>query len=81
MRVTVEFFGVLRQLTGATRLELALAPESPVADALAQIERRYPDLVSRLRQTACAVGDSLVRRDAVLREGQHIALIPPVSGG
>ena len=81
MQVTIEFFGVLRQLAGATHLELALAPDSPVADALAQIAQRYPGLAGRLHDTACAIGDSLVRRDALLSEGQRLALIPPVSGG
>lgn len=81
MRVTVEFYGVLRQLTGETERALELTSGASVVELYAALGQRYPDLRARLAATACAAGDTLVPRHTVLSEGQRLALIPPVSGG
>jgi molybdopterin synthase catalytic subunit len=81
MQITVEFFGVLRSLAGTDQTSLTLNPNARVADACARLSERYPDLAARLNATACAIGDSLVARSALLADGARLALIPPVSGG
>lgn len=81
MRVTIEFFGALRSLTGADETDLTLPAGASVADACDALSERFPDLAARLAATACASGDALIARDAPLAEGQRLALIPPVSGG
>jgi molybdopterin converting factor small subunit len=80
MRVTVEFYGVLRQLTGVESLQLD-TPDGTVASVLEQLCRQQPRLGEQLPRVACAIGNDLVRRDARLSEGSILALIPPVSGG
>ncbi|MGH8458694.1 MAG: MoaD/ThiS family protein [Nevskiales bacterium] len=80
MRVTVEFYGVLRQVMGGERTSLEL-PGATVAEALEQLCRQQPRLTEQLPRVACAVGSNLVRREDALSEGCTLALIPPVSGG
>jgi molybdopterin converting factor small subunit len=81
MNISVEFHGVLRQLAGSAEASLQIGAPACVGDVYGLLAQRYPDLAARLPQTACAIGDSLVRHEAPLNDGCRLSLIPPVSGG
>ncbi len=82
MRVHVTFFGGLKQDVGAKRQSLDLPGDTlTVAELIALLQERYPALEQRLATVAFAVDDMLVGPDYVLRDGDHAALLPPVSGG
>lgn len=79
--VTVECFGELHRLMGASEVTIELdAPYTP-ARLIEHAQRDYPGAADLLARTACARGDTLLAADDPLAEGDTIALIPPVSGG
>ena len=81
--VEVRLFAMLRERAGTGELELRLAPGSTVADALVRLggqEPRLAELLDRLPMTT-AVNREYVPAATVLRAGDELALIPPVSGG
>jgi molybdopterin converting factor small subunit len=80
MQITVEFYGVLRQVMGGESLQLEL-PAGTVDAALDQLCRQQPRLAEQLPRVAYAIGSDLVRRETPLVNGCTLALIPPVSGG
>ena len=76
MRVTVRLFAALRERAGSGRRELDL-PEGAIAgDVFAALEigDEPPGL-------AYAVNQEYAERSAALKDGDEVALIPPVSGG
>jgi molybdopterin converting factor small subunit len=82
MKVSVEFCGVLRQLAGMTRTDVETPTESPTAaDVLGLLAQGIPALEIRLANTACAIGTEVVPRSTIIRSGESLVLIPPVSGG
>ena len=81
MRIHVRFFALLRDQAGTSHAELELPAGATVAAALETIAARYAALSPLLRTAACAVNRSYARADAVLNDGDEVALIPPVSGG
>lgn len=81
MNIVVELNGVLSRLAGASSLQVNLGEGATVADAIAAVEARVPGAADRLEVTACAIGDALVARNALLDAGDVLVLIPPVSGG
>jgi molybdopterin synthase catalytic subunit len=81
MRVTVKLFAILRERAGAAAIDLELPPQSTIAAALAQLLESHPELGAHLSKSAVAVNRAYVARDAVLCDGDELALIPPVSGG
>lgn len=81
MRITVRTFAQAREATGAAVFPIELTPGACVRDALAEIERAHPALVSLSPVLATAVDGELVKRDAALADGVELALLPPVSGG
>jgi molybdopterin synthase catalytic subunit len=82
MRVEVRLFAILRERAGCGSLELDLADGATAADALAATGERagLGEELARM-QIAVAVNREYVRGDAVLADGDEVALIPPVSGG
>ena len=81
MRITVECYGASRRWCGSERLQLELAEGARVIDAVGTLAATYPDLAARKESVAVAVGDEIVSPARKLADGEHLALIPPVSGG
>ena len=77
-RVTLLFFGPLRDVVGAKQIHLEI--ESPiVSDVVANLQRQYPRLEnSRL---LVAVNEEYATGETVLNDGDEIAVFTPVSGG
>ena len=69
-------FARYRERLGFARLETAL-PEPPTLAALLA-DPRLRDLPG---DALLAVNRAFVRREAPLRDGDEVALMPPVSGG
>ncbi|HET7573401.1 MAG TPA: molybdenum cofactor biosynthesis protein MoaE [Gaiellaceae bacterium] len=74
MRVTVRLFASLRERAGASRLEL---------EDVARVEDVWPRLGLGEEPPGLmyALNREYVERDRELRDGDEVALIPPVSGG
>ena len=81
MKVTVRFFAILKDRAGVAETTLELPGPATVATAVGQLAARFPDLEKDLHRVAYAVNRSYVRHDAMLSDGDELALIPPVSGG
>ncbi len=80
MRVKVLAFAGLKSELGA-ECWVELPEGSTVQTLLAKLMQEHPALRGQLEVTAVAVGDRLVEKDHELREGEEVALLPPVSGG
>jgi molybdopterin synthase catalytic subunit len=77
----VKLFAILRERAGSADLELELPDRSTVSDASSALAKRLPTVEPHLSRVAYAVNQSYVDRATVLRDGDELALIPPVSGG
>lgn len=77
----VEFFGVLKEVVGSSRITLDIAPPVTIEELLVSLTTRYPALQSHLPRVACAVGDEVRSRQDVLQADDVLVLLPPVSGG
>jgi len=75
VRVTVRLFAALRERAGAGRRELELPQGATAGDVFAAlgIGAEPPGL-------AYAVNQQYAERSADLKDGDEVALIPPVSG-
>jgi molybdopterin converting factor subunit 1 len=92
MQVRVLYFGVLRDVAGAAEETVELADGATVGDLLGLLRARTSNggmdhgteegLSERLwRSLAVAVNREYGSASIVLREGDEVALLPPVSGG
>ncbi|MBI1805944.1 MAG: molybdopterin converting factor subunit 1 [Ignavibacteria bacterium] len=79
--VNVKLFAVARDLAGREELTLSLPRESSVSDLVEALVHRYPRLEEWKRYLRCALNHQYISSDQILREGDEVAIIPPVSGG
>ena len=79
MKVKVLFFAGLRELAGKSQMNLEVKDGESVSRLLEMLKSDFPDLLSK--PLMLAVNTEYVERDHKLKEGDEVALIPPVSGG
>ena len=81
MKAHVKLFAILREKAGTSDLTLELPEAATVADLLEEVTSRYPELLDSASHTMVAVNTEYVQETQPLRDGDEVALIPPVSGG
>jgi molybdopterin converting factor small subunit len=80
IRVRVRLFASYAEAAGRDEVDLSLAAGATAADALAAV--RGQAWASRLPPSpAVAVNRRYAGRDVALRDGDEVAIIPPVAGG
>jgi len=80
IRVRLRLFASYAEAAGRADMELALAAGATAADALAAVRREA--WAARLPpRPAIAVNLRYAAPGVVLRDGDEVALIPPVAGG
>jgi MoaE-MoaD fusion protein len=81
IRVRVLFFGAAREVAGHDEVDLNLRAPVNAANAFAEILSRYPELRRFGRSLLFAVNQEYARGEIEVREGDELAIFPPVSGG
>jgi MoaE-MoaD fusion protein len=79
--VRVLFFGAARDATGHSEVDLILTAPINAASAFAEVLALYPDLRRFGRSLLFAVNQEYSPTDCEVRDGDELALFPPVSGG
>jgi len=81
MKVKVLFFGLTHELTGLDQEQVEI-PEGESLEALCRrYESRFPRLSPMAGSLLMAVNQETVDRSYPLRDGDELAVMPPVSGG
>jgi molybdopterin converting factor subunit 1 len=81
MRVRVLAFAHLREILDASERSLELPDTARAVDAWTQLVRDRPALADERSLTRVARNGRLVSFDEPLRDGDELALLPPVGGG
>ena len=81
MHVTIRLFAGLHDLVGEREVVLELPEGATVSELREQLAGAYPIVTPFLATLVCAVDEEYVPAEHPLREGDEIALIPPISGG
>jgi MoaE-MoaD fusion protein len=81
MRVRVKLFAIVKERAGVGETALELPDGATVAAASQALTEKFPAVGSFLTRAAYAVNREYVDAAIVLRDGDELAVIPPVSGG
>jgi sulfur-carrier protein len=81
INVRVLFFGAARDVTGKTELELTLRSPATARNAFEELLTAFPDLRRFGRSLLLAVNHEYVPVDLEVKDGDELAVFPPVSGG
>lgn len=81
MKVRLLFFAVLRDIAGTDAQELTLSEGTRAQDVWQTLRQTYAKLADYTQPPMIAINESYAAPDAILREGDELAFIPPVAGG
>src|ERR1700737_550718 len=81
MQVRILFFGVLKDLAGQTTDSVSLPGGATLREVFSHYEQRMPSLSSLKASIAMSVNQEYASLETKLKDGDEIALLPPVSGG
>ena len=81
IRIRVLFFASLREKARARECEQELEDGQNIRALWHALLARYPAIEPLGASLSFAVNQEYADRDQVLRDGDEVALIPPVSGG
>lgn len=80
MKINILCFGITKDITGAFQMTWELPEESETEHLFLQLKEKYPGLIA-LTSLKLALNNNYASPADRLKEGDEIALIPPVSGG
>lgn len=80
MKIKVLFFAGLKDYFRDC-LELETQDDIQVKELIEILKEKIPKASNLLERSKTAIDDSFVPQDTIIRGGESIAFIPPVSGG
>lgn len=80
MDIKLLFFGIARDLIGVSSLEVVLPTNCTVTSFKELLKKQHPEL-NQMSVYAIAINESYATDETVIKNGDIIAVIPPVSGG
>lgn len=80
MNVNVKFFALGRELIGQGELQLQIPENNSVSNLLDKLKEEYPRF-AQMNSYLVAVNMEYAGMDTQLKDGDEVAIIPPVSGG
>ena len=81
MKVRVQFYAQLRDLTGLRESDVDLPEGATVRDLLEKIYSQQPALRVHDKSILIGAGVEFVDRAYKLKSGEEISIMPPVQGG
>jgi molybdopterin synthase sulfur carrier subunit len=81
IRVTVLFFGRLKEVAGGTEDSVEVTPGSRIEDLFATFVSRHPELARYRGSLVASRNQEFAAWSTPLDSGDEIAFLPPVSGG
>lgn len=78
---SVKLFASVRERLGRDTLNLHVPQGGTVGLLRRELERSAPELAALFSRSALAVNRRYARDEEPLREGDEVAVIPPVAGG
>lgn len=80
MKVKILAFGIAKDIVGGKSGEMEFSENATIAEVKSALTDKYPDF-EQLRKFSIAVNESYQEDQYVIKEGDELVIIPPVSGG
>jgi molybdopterin converting factor small subunit len=80
-KISVRFFARYAELAGCTWTHVNVETPATVADVIARVREVFPGTKDFPPRPLAAVNLRQVPLDTAVREGDEVALLPPLAGG
>ena len=79
--IKILYFAFIKELTGVRTDTMKLPDGSTINNLLTNILDIYPQINNLLKTIKVSVNYKVVDKNTILKDGDEVALLPPVSGG
>jgi len=79
--VKVLFFASLKDITGVSGSDLELDENADVESLKVEVTSMYPKLKPFMSFVKIAINQEFAEANSVIKNGDELAILPPVSGG
>ena len=81
--IRVRFFAMLKTRAGTETKEYAVEGPLPLGELKEMVKRDFPALSDLIdsRSLLVSINEEFAPRDALVRDGDEVAFMPPFSGG
>jgi len=80
-KVSVRFFALYAELAGCESTAVTVSTPATVHDVIARIREVFPGTQAMPARPLAALNRRQVKLDQLVRDGDEVALLPPLSGG
>ena len=81
IHITILYFASVKDATGLRMEVIELPRDTSIEKLLTKISLTYPNIKSILNIIQISVNYKVVNMDTILKDGDEVALLPPISGG
>lgn len=83
MKIIIKLFASHREFAGESELALEFAgkDEIEVSEVIEDLFKRYPEMEKLRDETIVSINKTFAEKDDKIRDGDEVAVFPPVSGG
>jgi molybdopterin synthase catalytic subunit len=81
MRIQVRFFAAYREIVGSRAVSWSARDGLTLEELVDGVLAKYPRLAGHRASMLLAVNHAVADSDRILKEGDEVALLPPMSGG
>ena len=81
VRISILYFATVKDATGIRMESIDLSNDTSIREMLSKISIIYPKLKHILNNIQISVNYRIVDLNTVLKDGDEVALLPPISGG
>ena len=81
MKIKVKFFASYKEAVGTDEMDLEMEDGSEVSQLLEAVKTIHPTIGEMMEPLIVSVNKEYATFDKVLKDGDEVALLPPVSGG
>jgi MoaD family protein len=81
MKIVVKYFALFRDITGTDQETIVIEGGSPVSFLVDTIRKKYPEMEKTKRDVLVSVNRNFATHEFKLKDGDEVAIFPPVSGG
>ncbi len=80
MKIKTLFFGIAKDIVDDNSLILELKENATIHHLTSELKTRFPKFFA-INEFSIALNEEYVENEAILKENDIVAIIPPVSGG
>jgi len=81
MKVKVKFFSSHRNVVGEKEIEMDVKEGSRVHELVDMLMKKYPGLKKLSEYTVLSLNHRYAEGKEILKEGDEVAIFPPIEGG